>query len=95
MNLRQFLSTLTTPNVQVKLVDADTDKDMLTFFAAGYENLDDTIETRPVKFWSIISTTSIKVILSPAVVDNTTTTPTTDTTPTTEETPTTDTQPEG
>lgn len=80
MTLSQFLSTLSTANVQVKLIDFDTNKEILTFYADGYENLDDAIEGRPVKFWSIISTTSIKVILAPAVTE---TTPTTgDNTPT-------------
>ena len=77
MTLAQSLSALSTPNVQVKLVDLDTDKEILTFFASGHANLDDTLEARPVKFWSIISTSSIKVVLGAYVGESNTTNDTT------------------
>ena len=41
--------------------------EIITLKAAGYESLDDTIEAREVKQWSILSTTSLKITLGEAL----------------------------
>ena len=66
MTLNQFLSTLTTTNAQVTLVDLDTNVELASFKASGYEILDDAVEAREVKQWSITSATAIKIVLAPA-----------------------------
>ena len=89
MNLRQLLTTLSDTKVNVKIVDLDTDNEIVSINAAGVDSLDDTIEARPVKRWSIVSTTQIKVVLdapivqeTPTTTEPTTTEPATDTTST-------------
>jgi len=63
MNLNEFLSTLTSSNVQVTLMDLDTNAEIITLKASGYESLDDAIENREVKQWSITSASTVKVVL--------------------------------
>lgn len=74
MNLRQLLTTLSDTKVNVKIVDLDTDKEIVSINAAGVDSLDDAIEARPVKRWSIVSTTQIKVVLDAPIVEETPTT---------------------
>lgn len=63
MKLQQLLATLTTENVQVSLVDMETGRELVQFKLSGYASLDDTIESREVMQWSIISATALKVVL--------------------------------
>jgi len=65
MKLNQLLAPLRSQNVQVTLVDLDTNTEIVTLQASGYESLDDAIENRVVSQWYIQSTTSIKVVLEP------------------------------
>ena len=69
MRLSEFLAGLTTPNVQLTLVDLNTSAEIASLKASGYACLDDAIEAREVKQWSITSATAIK-----AVIGNTETT---------------------
>ena len=63
MTLVQFLSNLQTPNVTVTLVDLETNNEIATFKAAGYSVLDDTIEAKEVKQWTIVSASALRVVL--------------------------------
>lgn len=67
MTLNDFLETLTTTNVQVTLTDLDTGAEIVSLKVAGFASLDDTIESRQVMQWSIVSATSIKVVLGEVV----------------------------
>lgn len=67
MKLSQFLSKLTTNNVQVTLVDMETDATIADMKASGYTALDDTIENREVMQWSLISATHVKIVLGDTV----------------------------
>lgn len=67
MKLSQFLSKLTTTNVQVTLVDMETDATIADMKASGYTALDDTIENREVMQWSLISATHVKIVLGDTV----------------------------
>lgn len=69
MKLSQFLSTLTTTNVQVDLVDLSSAALIATMQANSYSVLEDTIENREVMQWSIVSLTHIKVVIGEAVQD--------------------------
>lgn len=68
--LSDFLSTLTTKDVQATLIDTDTESVLVVLKAEGYASLDDTIENRAVKKWSIQSSSAITIILGDAVENN-------------------------
>ena len=63
MKLSEFLSTLTSSNVQVTLTDLNTNAEIITLKASGYASLDDSIENREVMQWSITSASAVKVVL--------------------------------
>jgi len=67
MKLKDFLAGLTSTNIQVTLTDLNSGNEIVTFKASGYASLDDTIEDREVKQWSIASVTTIKVVLGDVV----------------------------
>jgi hypothetical protein len=69
MKLKDFLASLTSTNVQLTLTDLNSGSEIVSMKASGYASLDDTIEDREVKQWSILSATSIKVVLG-AVVES-------------------------
>lgn len=73
MTLQQFLSALITPNVTVTLTDLNTGTEIASLKAATFSCLDDAIEAREVKQWTISSATAIRVVL--ASVETTTTEP--------------------
>ena len=63
MKLQQLLATLTTSNVEVTLTDMESGAEIASIKISGYASLDDTIESREVKQWQILSLTHIKVVL--------------------------------
>ena len=67
MKLSEFLSTLTSTNVQVTLTDLNTNTEIITLKASGYASLDDSIENREVMQWSITSASAVKVVLGDAL----------------------------
>ncbi len=71
MTLKQFLSTLHTANINVTIVDLDTNEEIATLKASGYACLDDTIEQREVKQWAILSQSAIKAVIGAVVEENT------------------------
>lgn len=64
MKIQEMLSTLTTKEVEVTLIDAETEEDIVTLKAGGYASLEDSIEDRTVKKWRIVSANSIRVMLN-------------------------------
>ena len=64
MSLAQFLSTLTTVGVQVTIKDVVSGNEIAIIKAGGYSALDDTIESRTVAQWSVVSTSQITVLLN-------------------------------
>lgn len=63
MTVNEFLSTLNAKDIQVTLIDSDGKTEIITFKAPGYASLEDTLEARTVREWSIGSPISLKVIL--------------------------------
>jgi len=63
MKLVDLLSKLTSTDITVILQDNNTEKELISFKAEGYESLEDTIENMLVKKWSIESATKILVIV--------------------------------
>lgn len=63
MTLQTFLSTFKTEGVQITVVDNNVE--LITFNANGYQYLDDSLEARVVKEWSITNPTRVKVVLQP------------------------------
>ena len=64
MNVTQFLTGLqNASNVTIILMDVDTGAVIAEMKADGYASLDDAIETREIKRWTIVSATKIEVVL--------------------------------
>lgn len=63
MTLNEFLSTLNAKDVQVSLIDSDGKTEIITFKATGYASLEDTLEARTIREWTISSPILVKVIL--------------------------------
>lgn len=63
MTLLEFLSTFKTDTVQITLIDGGTNEEIITFKAPGYASLEDELEAREIKEWSIINPIAVKVIL--------------------------------
>ena len=67
MKLKDFLSVLTSTNIQITLKDLTTGSEIASMKASGYESLDDAVESREVMQWSITSATAITIVLGDAV----------------------------
>lgn len=67
MKLSDFLAALTTMNMQIVLTDLDTGAEIVSMKAAGYANLDDTLENRQVMQWAVTNATTLKVTLGDTV----------------------------
>ena len=63
MNLTQFLSKLTSANIQVTVEDLDTGAEIVSIKSNGYGALDDSVESREVMQWSIVNASHIRVVL--------------------------------
>ena len=63
MSLNDFLSTLNGKDITVTLVDSDGKTELITFKAAGYSSLEDTLEARTVKEWTVKNPVGLRVIL--------------------------------
>ena len=61
MTISDLLSKLTSTDITVIIKNNETDKEIISFKAEGYESLDDTIENMAVKKWSIESATKIVI----------------------------------
>ena len=71
MNLTQFLSKLTSANIQVTVVDLTTDNEIVSMKSNGYTALDDSVESREVMQWSIVNASHIRVVLGDVLTTET------------------------
>lgn len=67
MNLSQFLSKLTSGNVQITVKDLESGSEIINLKASGYTALDDALEAREVMQWSVVTATHIEVVLGEAL----------------------------
>jgi hypothetical protein len=67
MTLSQFLSTLTSLNVTATVYDTDGKTVVSEIRANTYASLEDTLESRLVKSWTIVNNYKINVILDEVV----------------------------
>lgn len=71
MTLAQLLSTLTTQNVTADLVDLNSGSVIASLRADSYAVLEDSIESREVRQWAMLSATHIKITLAPVATEST------------------------
>lgn len=67
MTASEFLSTLTNKDAEVTLVDNDTEEVVVSLKAGGYASLDDTLESRAIKKWTVKNSSEITAVLGDAV----------------------------
>ena len=65
MTLHNFLATFKSADIQVTIIDGG--EELITFKASGYECLEDTLENRVIREWSIINSiinpVQVKIVL--------------------------------
>ena len=61
MTLHNFLATFKSTDIQVTIIDGG--EELITFKASGYECLEDTLENRVIREWSIINPVQVKIVL--------------------------------
>lgn len=66
MTLLQLISALKTSNVNVTVVDADTDEEIIVFRSQGVSGVDGDVSARTVRRWELVGATAIKVVLEAA-----------------------------
>jgi hypothetical protein len=66
MTLLQLIETLKTQNVNVTVVDADTDTEIISFKASGIAGVEGDVSARTVRRWELIGATAIRVVLEAA-----------------------------
>ena len=67
MTLLQLIEALKTTNVNVSVIDADTDDEIICFKSQGIAGVENEVSARTVRRWEIAGATSIKVTLEAAV----------------------------
>lgn len=63
MSLSKLLSTLDAPKAMAQIYEADETTLVSEIRASTYQSLDDALEARTVKKWSLLSNGNIKIIL--------------------------------
>lgn len=66
MTLLQLISALKTSNVNVTVVDADTDEEIIVFRSQGVSGVEGDVSARTVRRWELVGATAIKVVLEVA-----------------------------
>lgn len=66
MTLLQLISALKTNNVNVTVVDADTDEEIIVFRSQGVSGVEGDVSARTVRRWELTGATAIKVVLEAA-----------------------------
>ena len=69
MNVTELLSTLAAKDVDVELIDRDTEETIVSFKSGGYASLQDDIESKTVTKWKINNSSSIVVYVVSATSD--------------------------
>ena len=67
MTLLQFLSVLSTKNVNVTVKDGDSDAEIIQFKSQGINGVEGDVSGRTVKRWEINGASAITVVLNAAV----------------------------
>lgn len=66
MTLLQLISVLKTNNVNVTVVDADTDEEIIVFRSQGVSGVEGDVSARTVRRWELVGASAIKVVLETA-----------------------------
>lgn len=66
MTLLQFISTLSTQNVNVTVKDGDSDTEIIQFKSQGYQGVESDVSARTVKRWEVTGAAAIMVVLNAA-----------------------------
>lgn len=61
MTLLEFISALSTDDVNISVVDSTTDKAIITFISQGYAGVESDLTARPVVSWSLVGAGKITV----------------------------------
>lgn len=61
MTLLEFISALSTDDVNISVVDSTTDKAIITFISQGYEGVESDLTARPVVSWSLVGAGKVTV----------------------------------
>ncbi len=66
MTLLQLIETLKSANINVTVVDAETDSEIIVFKNTGILGVESDVSARTVRRWEITGATAIKVVLEAA-----------------------------
>lgn len=66
MTLLELISGLKNKNISVKVVDKDSDTEIITFMSQGIAGVEGDVSARNVYKWEINGATSITVVLEAA-----------------------------
>lgn len=61
MTLLEFISALSTDDINISVVDSTTDKAIITFISQGYAGVESDLTARPVVSWSLVGAGKITV----------------------------------
>lgn len=63
MTLLQLIETLKSANINVTVVDAESDSEIIVFKNTGILGVESDVSARTVRRWEITGATAIKVVL--------------------------------
>ena len=66
MTLLQLIEALKTQNVNVSVLDAETDDEIICFKSQGIAGVESEVSARTVRRWELTSASAIKVTLETA-----------------------------
>ncbi len=66
MTLLQLIETLKSANINVTVVDAESDSEIIVFKNTGILGVESDVSARTVRRWEITGATAIKVVLEAA-----------------------------
>lgn len=66
MTLLQLVETLKSANINVTVIDAETDGEIITFKSQGYQGVEGDVSARTVRRWIITGATAISVFIEAA-----------------------------
>lgn len=66
MTLAQLIQALKTQNVNVSVVDAETDTEIISFKSQGIAGVEGDVSARTVRRWELTGASAIKVVIEAA-----------------------------
>lgn len=66
MTLLELISALKTQGTRVKVIDAETDAEIIVFLSQGINGVEGDVSARTVRKWEIIGSSAITVALETA-----------------------------